>query len=56
MPVQCYSMIHLFMRTGDTVLHIASQLGLGTLVWQLLDHGAPVDARNADGRTALAVC
>ena len=40
---------------GSTALHVAAWKGLAPTVQLLVDRGAPVDARDAWGRTALAL-
>lgn len=39
---------------GDTALHAAAQNGFTTVIQYLVDHGAPVNAKNARGQTPLA--
>ena len=41
-------------QTGDTALHAAAQLGHNSVIQYLVDHGAPVNARNRRGQTPLA--
>ena len=42
-------------KAGDTALHAAAQNGFDTVIQYLVDHGAPVSAKNARGQTPLAV-
>jgi ankyrin repeat protein len=42
-------------RDGDTALHVAAKRRLDTVIEFLIDHGAPVNARNGKGQTPLAV-
>ncbi len=41
-------------QAGDTALHAAAQLGHNSVIQYLVDHGAPINAKNKRGQTPLA--
>ncbi len=42
-------------KDGDTALHLAAGLSLDSVIPLLVEHGAPLDAKNKRGQTPLAV-